>query len=236
MVMVAFLSLSSLPAQNIVSDPVADYLSREKRAPGETLWRVSADVNGDSNNEIFLALDGKKRGDQVREWTVYSPVSWKLDDGFRRLATPVLMDSKKLFVGVLDPLPIQVPNGMIYYRPDNHLMGRVFYLTLEEGILRENLVGTWSIEGKEKDLYHHFFIRHAPPSTEPVEDLELYQDERVTGIRTPDSTRTASGGSSVPSTAGSGPANGSEPGFPVWLWWVLDILLLAGVVWAFRKK
>jgi hypothetical protein len=157
------------------SDPVSDYKSAKGLSATDVLYRWTADINGDGQPEVFLALKEAYQEDkndrQMPSWRVYVAAAKGgsysqiagVDDG--NGVSPILpqIDPERVFVGQVTQLK---KPGIVTLQSDIAFSGvglsRIYAYTIDGDHLKQTLL----------DQYN-------PNQSNPIYDQYLSDDKRT---------------------------------------------------------
>ena len=152
-----------------ITDPIADYLAMDvpdrkaNAAPMMILKRVTVDLDGNHQPEVFVGTWYRRSGPNTWLWAAYKPVS-----GAYRRITPanadVLIDFNGVYVG---PIPALHREGMVQGysleldnqdRDQSNLLSDVTYYYIEGDQLVEQGSGPLDRDDPEQRKTYEFFF------------------------------------------------------------------------------
>lgn len=143
------------------SDPVADYKSSKSLTSSDILYKWTADINGDGQNDVLLDLKADYQEDkidrQVPSWRVYIAATGGgsyeqatgVDDGGGDGVSPLLpqIDPEKVFVGAISQLGV---SGIVTVQTDATVSGvrlsRIYAYTVDGSHLKRTLLAEYNAE------------------------------------------------------------------------------------------
>jgi hypothetical protein len=162
-------SASAANAEELVLDPIADYLAMNvpDRATNAgrllVLKKVEVDLNGDGKREVFVGTWYRNSGPNTWLWVGYMPAA----NGYRRITragSDVLIDFDRIYVG---PLPDLHRQGMAQAysleldnkdREQSNMISDLTFYYIENGELVEEGSGILDREDPEQKAKFDFYF------------------------------------------------------------------------------
>jgi hypothetical protein len=165
--LIVTLALTSARANEVIADPIADYLAMnvpdrvENAGRLLVLKRVDVDIEGNGKPIIFVGTWYRKSGPNTWLWIAYAPVA----GGFQRITdSDVLIDFAGAYVG---PIPALHRNGLVQAysleldnqdRDQSNMISDLEYYFVDNGKLVQQGVGALDREDPaQKAIFDYFF-------------------------------------------------------------------------------
>ncbi|HZC35418.1 MAG TPA: hypothetical protein VE242_07380 [Chthoniobacterales bacterium] len=165
--LIVTLALTSAQANDVIADPIADYLAMNVPDRVENagrlliLKRVDVDIDGNGKPIVFVGTWYRKSGPNTWLWIAYAPVA----GGFQRITdSDVLIDFAGIYVG---PIPALHRNGMVQAysleldnqdREQSNMISDLEYYFVGNGKLEQQSVGALDREDPaQKAIFDYFF-------------------------------------------------------------------------------
>jgi hypothetical protein len=177
LVFILTVALTNIAASEVITDPIADYLSMDVPDRAENvgrllvLKRVEVDMEGNGKPIVFVGTWYRKSGPNTWLWVGYAPVA----GGFQRITdSDILIDFAGIYVG---PIPALHRNGMVQAysleldnqdRDQSNMISDLEYYYVDGGKLVEQGAGALDREDPEqKATFDSFFGEKRAPSGTP---------------------------------------------------------------------
>jgi hypothetical protein len=165
--LIVTLALTSARANEVITDPIADYLAMnvpdrvENAGRLLVLKRVDVDIDGNGKPIVFVGTWYRKSGPNTWLWIAYAPVA----GGFQRITdSDVLIDFAGIYVG---PIPALHRNGLVQAysleldnqdRDQSNMISDLEYYFVDNGKLVQQGMGALDREDPaQKATFDYFF-------------------------------------------------------------------------------
>lgn len=175
--LIMIFALTSARANEIVSDPIADYLSMNVPDRAENAGRllllkqVEVDMEGNGKPAVFIGTWYRKSGPNTWLWVAYVPVV----GGFQRITdSDILIDFAGIYVG---PIPALHRSGLVQAysleldnqdRDQSNMISDLEYYYVDGGKLVQQGAGALDRDDPDqKAIYDYFFGPQRPTMGTP---------------------------------------------------------------------
>jgi hypothetical protein len=165
--LIGTLALTSARANEVITDPIADYLAMnvpdrvENAGRLLVVKRVDVDIDGNGKPIVFVGTWYRKSGPNTWLWVAYAPLA----GGFQRITdSDVLIDFAGIYVG---PIPALHRNGLVQAysleldnqdRDQSNMISDLEYYFVDNGKLVQQGMGALDREDPaQKAIFDYFF-------------------------------------------------------------------------------
>jgi hypothetical protein len=165
--LIVTLALTSARANEVITDPIADYLAMnvpdrvENAGRLLVVKRVDVDIDGNGKPIVFVGTWYRKSGPNTWLWVAYAPLA----GGFQRITdSDVLIDFAGIYVG---PIPALHRNGLVQAysleldnqdRDQSNMISDLEYYFVDNGKLVQQGMGALDREDPaQKAIFDYFF-------------------------------------------------------------------------------
>ncbi len=164
-------------AQEIIDNPVSDFLNFLRAPDDSELLRLDADINSDGQKEVFLSRTDARNAKAGFIWTVYLPV----EGGYKRWRKPICFRTDALFIGECEQFD---GPALVTYWPGGCGTGALIAFQIRDNKIEETVLHVDPGRREEgRKIYDSIFEENEPPKIEkrPISALAHLIDVPATG-------------------------------------------------------